>query len=124
MQMILKTTARASVLATRSWLRIALMGVICLAASVVSNANAGAHGENIGPGVLEQLIANGEANVMVAIAEPPTMRAAASDMAALKSQIADMQDDILFQLTSDDYQPRYNYAAVPALAGKSRAHPS
>lgn len=78
-----------------------------------------AHSEaKIGPGVLEQLRDSGAANVMIALAPPPSAQAVGLDMAAMKSQIAQMQTDVLAQLGGLDYQARHTYSAVPALAGR------
>jgi len=75
----------------------------------------------IGPGVLEELRDSGGANVMIALAHPSAARASGLDMAAMKSQIAQMQTDVLAQLGLDDYKARHTYSAVPALAGRVKS---
>jgi hypothetical protein len=71
----------------------------------------------VGPEVLEALGQTGSANVMIALQRPAAARARGLDMAALKSQIGQMQSDVMAGLPAG-YQARHTYSAVPALAGR------
>ena len=81
----------------------------------------------IGPGVLEQIRDKGSANVMIALEHSqqinPSQNNAgrALDMAAERSRIAQMQNNVLFQLAFHEYEERQSYRAVPALAGRIKS---
>jgi subtilisin family serine protease len=81
----------------------------------------------IGPGVAEELAANGAANVMIALAQPQSLqglntaspdRGVRPNLAALKSEIATLQRGVLSSIENIGYRPRFTYSAVPALAGR------
>jgi subtilisin family serine protease len=119
--------------------RVILPGILiaaCLIPAQVPTAGAAeipgnvtAESVKIGPGVRDQLAATGGANVMIALAEPASARAAGLnaaaatgtvrlDITAMKNEIALMQSDVLSQIERYGYQARQTYSAVPALAGK------
>ena len=71
----------------------------------------------LGPGVTEALEGSGSVNIMIALQRPAAARARGLDLAALKRQIGEMQNDVLQSLPAG-YQAKHTYSAVPALAGR------
>ena len=73
--------------------------------------------EKVGQGVIEILQREGGANVVIALVEPPSMRASQIDLPILRSEIASLQAQLLSTLYASDYRERHRFRAVPALAG-------
>ena len=70
-----------------------------------------------GQGLIAKLQAEGNANVVVALAEPPSMRSRPLRLDHLKAEIAAMQDDILSKVGPAHFRVKNRYGAVSALAG-------
>jgi len=103
-------------------------GIILSTAATVQAAPPVTSAEaKIGPGVLEQIRTSGSATVMIALKQSPIIEQAQGgrveglDMAAERSRIADMQNDVLARLSYYDYEERHTYSAVPALAGRIKS---
>jgi subtilisin family serine protease len=86
-----------------------------------------AQGIKIGPGVAEELAANGAANVMIALAQPQSLqglntaspgRGVRPNLAVLRSEVATLQSGVLASVENIGYQSKFAYSAVPALAGR------
>lgn len=73
--------------------------------------------EKVGHGVVEALQREGGANVVIALLEPPSMRAPQIDLPKLRTEIESLQGQVLSTLYVSDYRARHKYRAVPALAG-------
>jgi subtilisin family serine protease len=92
-------------------------GMILLLASSVPGGKVAAD-DKIGQGVAEALQMYGEANVVIALAQPPSMTAPQLVMSTLKMEIANLQDQVLSQLNPSDLMVTHKYEAVPGLSGK------
>jgi hypothetical protein len=71
------------------WFGMILVLISCALSSKMTEI------EKIGQGVTEVLQTEGEANVVVALVEPPSMRAPQLVMSTLKREIANLQDQVL-----------------------------
>jgi hypothetical protein len=74
--------------------------------------------QKVGPEVIEAVQTEGQANVMIMLTEPPSRRAPRIDLSIVKQEIAQLQDQVLSTLDSQDFQGKQRYQAIPALAGK------
>ena len=73
--------------------------------------------EKIGPGVLDTLRREGEAQVMIALAQPQVDTAQAKQQGS-QLQIARLQNNVLAELKPTDFSLRIAYKSVSAIAGK------
>lgn len=71
----------------------------------------------VGEGVIEALQREGEANVVVALVEPPSAGAPQIVLPTLRSEIGSLQRGVLSQLAPSDFGTKQAYRAIPALAG-------
>lgn len=74
--------------------------------------------DKVGREVLAALEVQPEARVVVALAEPPSLRATAVAVQALRDDVARTQDAVLVGLDPSDFKLTYRYQAVPALVGR------
>ena len=99
------------------------MLALCLAfcQSALAAGPPGQAGDKVGIGVREALDELGSVNVMISLVPGQAAQVGAPakpDMAAEKSRIAGMQNDVLSQLSNADYRARQTFSAVPAMAGR------
>ena len=73
--------------------------------------------EKIGPDVITTLQTTGEARVVIALVEPSALQAQKIDLAQARGEIAVQQAEVLASLSPLDFRLKYQYQAVPALAG-------
>jgi subtilisin family serine protease len=71
--------------------------------------------EKVGEGVRETLSSNGEAYVVIALKEPPSVQEAPIN--TLTDEIASLQDQVLSALSSADFRLKHRYQAISALTG-------
>jgi hypothetical protein len=72
-------------------------------------------GGRVHPDVMTALRAEGQASVMIALADPVAVDPAAGDQDA--AEIGRMQDSVLSVVDTTEFRLRVRYTAVPALAG-------
>jgi subtilisin family serine protease len=77
--------------------------------------------DKIGPGVLDALHTSGQARVVVALAEPRSIKMSPFDLAAARQDIAALQSSVLALVGATDFHVKHRYQAVPALAGVLRS---
>ena len=99
--------------------------VICLALLCAQFASAGPPDpaqNKIGKGVREKLLAEGSANVMIALAHPGAKKDGKGlNLAALKRDIHALQADVMKMMGEGNYQERHSFSAVPAMAGRIKS---
>ena len=78
--------------------------------------------DKVGARVFEQLTDTGSVNVMIALEQPPALaRGRGLNMAAMKSEIGQMQRSVMAGLDVTGYQAKHTYSAVPAMAGRVKS---
>lgn len=96
--------------------RLALL-VLCVLV-IASAAPASAQGTSqVGDDVVEAIRTRGEARVVIALAEPRSLRMANPDLARAQVEIDRLQDRVLAAVGAADFQLKQRYQLVPALAG-------
>lgn len=70
-----------------------------------------------GPDVFESLRASGEARVVIALVSPPSQPTSGADASELRTEIAQLQLDVLSRLGPADYRAGQRFESVPALSG-------
>lgn len=87
----------------------------------------GINGDKVGPGVSEALQEQGSVQIMIALDQSRAKGVYSGqpgmgiDMAAERSRIAQMQNDVLARLGFNDYEERHNFNSVPAMAGRLKS---
>ncbi len=74
--------------------------------------------EKIGSDVVESLQLEGEARVVIALAEPLSLNTRPLNLDKVSSEISIIQDAVLSSVDSSDFVITHKYQSVPALAGK------
>lgn len=111
--------------------RAAVLVVASLLLAVTSPVQAakppGIHGDKVGPGVSEALKKQGSVQIMIALDQSGAKGGYSGqpgrgiDMAAERSRIAQMQNDVLARLGFNDYEERHTFNSVPAMAGRLKS---
>lgn len=77
--------------------------------------------DKVGEEVFQALKQDGEAEVMIMLAEKPYMQEQRSNLAEKKNEIAALQQGVLSAVNQSDYVVRHRYKTIPALAGRVTA---
>jgi hypothetical protein len=100
---------------------------LAFASQVQAAEPAEIYGDKVGPGVIEALKEQGSAQIMIALDQSGAEGAYSGQpgmgigMAAERSRIANMQNDILARLGFNDYEERHAFKSVPAMAGRLKS---
>ncbi len=95
---------------------LAVLGGSALSDAHASSASRLARGAAVQPEVPEALAQQSAMPVLVTLREPTALGAAPLDIAALRSQVASIQGEVLAALPPGEFDLTYRYQAVPALA--------
>jgi subtilisin family serine protease len=104
-----------NIVAIGSVLVLPVLAVLCLTSG--PQAAAQAPGDRVSPQVHEALQAQAKVSVIIALREPGALKARPIDLPALRREAGAAQARVLSALTAADFDLRYRYQALPALAG-------